>query len=102
MAKVGTIEPPLKSDQLPENVQWLSGQGTGIWFCIDEATSKNEYSIKRYKPSGELDCERAMTVVENGVVFDINKAYQFIHISHCSKCRILQDEIIFVFNYIKK
>ncbi|MBL4594863.1 MAG: hypothetical protein JKX68_13775, partial [Flavobacteriales bacterium] len=87
MNKTGTIIAPELPASLPSNTQWLSGQGTGTWFCIAATGQSNRYQVKRFKPSGELDCDRVFEIEESGLVFDINEPYQFTHVSHCAKCR---------------
>ncbi len=96
---IGTIYPPKKPMAIPENSQWLLGQGVGAWFSIEQIIKNNEYRIQRFTPNGSLDCDRVFEIEENGSVFDIEKRYEFVHISHCAKCRIKQNEIVFVFNY---
>jgi len=99
-SKVGTIFPPELPDSIPQNAQWLSGQGVGTWFYIEPTIISNEYRIQRFTPEGVMDCNRIFKIEENNVGFDINQPYQFTHISHCSKCRIIQNEIIFTFNFL--
>jgi len=99
MNRVGTIHPPKKPDDVPNYAQWLSGQGAGVWFSID-ASNNGYYRIRRFSPSGQLDCDRLFEIEQNGSIFDINLPYRFTHISHCSKCRIIQNEIEFIFNYV--
>jgi hypothetical protein len=98
----GTITAPELPVSIPSNAQWLLGQGAGTWFSIAETSNSNQYQIKRFKPAGELDCDRVFEIDDNGSVFDISKPYQFIHISHCAKCSIIQNEIVFVFNFINQ
>jgi Family of unknown function (DUF6695) len=98
--KVGTIDAPELPKSIPSNSKWLSGQGGGVWFSI-ESISDNQYQIKRFTPTGEIDCDRVFEMEENNSVFDIKDSYQFIHISHCAKCRIEQNGIVFEFNYIE-
>ena len=100
--RIGTIHPPKKPKTIPVHSQWLLGQGAGVWFCIHPTSTNNQYNIKRFAPKGELDCDRVFELEDNGSVFDIKEPYQFTHVSHCAKCRIIQKERIFVFNYIKK
>ena len=97
---MGTINPPIKPTHIPQHVEWLLGQGAGTWFCIDKIATN--FRIRRYTPEGELDCDRIFKMEENGIVFNIEQPYEFTHISHCSKCRIIQNETVFVFNYIEK
>lgn len=98
----GTTHPPALPSTIPAHSQWLSGQGAGTWFCIDTTSNPNQYNIKRYTPKGSLDCDRIFEIEDNSSVFDINESYQFAHVSHCAKCRIKQNEIIFIFNYIEE
>ena len=100
MDGVGTILPPDMPSSIPAESKWLSGQGGGTWFHIDKTDKENEYLIMRYAPSGELDCKRIFKMEKNSAVFDITQPYNFTHISHCSKCRIIQNNNTFVFNYI--
>ena len=97
---MGTINPPIKPAHIPQHVKWLLGQGAGTWFCIDLA--EEQYRIRRYTPIGELDCDRFFEIVKDGTIFDITASYEFVHISHCAKCRIQQNDHTFIFNYIKK
>ena len=90
MSNIGTILAPKLPNGLPNHCQWLSGQGAGAWFCIDKATVKNQYLIKRFSANGKLDCEGIFEIEDNTVKFDISEPYQFTHISHCAKCVIIQ------------
>lgn len=82
---------------IPKHSQWLSGQGCGVWFCIDSDTRENFYKIRRYSEHGSLDCERIFYISNNLKGFDLKKPYQFKHISHCAKCEIEQDGKIYIF-----
>ncbi|MDG1476034.1 MAG: hypothetical protein P8Q14_02710 [Vicingaceae bacterium] len=97
---IGTLYPPEKPINIPVNVQWLLGQGAGVWFIIEMTSESGSYRIQRFSPNGDLDCDRIFEMEENGSIFDIEKAYEFVHVSHCAKCRIKQNETVFVFNYI--
>jgi hypothetical protein len=94
---MGTIEAPKMPLNIPVHCKWLLGQGAGTWFCIDKELAN--FRIRRYTPIGELDCDRVFKIEDNGLIFDIEQPYEFEHISHCSKCRISQNGIIFIFNY---
>lgn len=88
---------PLRHDHLPEKAQWLSGQGAGVWFAIEE--QEGAYLIRRYAPEGRIDCERIMELDATEHTFDLSKPYRFLHISHCALCRIEQLGHTFVFRY---
>jgi hypothetical protein len=95
---VGTILAPDLPQHLPPHCQWLSGQGAGVWFCIDKTDIPIQYIVQRFSPEGNLDCKGIFEIEQQTIAFDILKPYQFTHISHCAKCRIAQNEIVFVFN----
>ena len=97
--RIGTVDAPEKPTDIPVDSQWLLGQGSGAWFSILNMESENQFNIKRFTPKGSLDCDRVFEVAQNGSIFDIEKKYEFTHLSHCAKCRIIQNEKIFVFNY---
>ncbi|MGB0881677.1 MAG: DUF6695 family protein [Vicingaceae bacterium] len=99
---IGTILPPKHPELIPIKSQWLLGQGAGVWFNIEQTANSNKYRIQRFAPNGDLDCDRIFELTENGSKFDINKKYEFVHVSHCAKCRIKQNKIVFVFNYKEK
>lgn len=99
-SKVGTILPPQLPSNLPHNAQWLSGQGAGVWFCIEKTEVKTQFIIKRFSPEENLDCKATFEIEKQTAEFDITKPYQFTHISHCAKCRIIQNNLIFVFNIL--
>ena len=99
MIKVGTIHPPKQPSFIPKKSKWLSGQGVGTWFSIELTDKQNLYRIRRYTPEGELDCDRIFKLKEVEMNFDLHLPYEFKHISHCSKCRIEQNGVVFEFNY---
>ena len=95
--RFGTIHAPRKPVEIPNHSQWIFGQGAGAWFSLDKTECL--FNIKRFSLNGKLDCDRFFEIEENGSIFDIEKPYQFIHLSHCAKCRIEQNKIVFIFNY---
>lgn len=97
--RIGTIHPPEKPATIPTEAQWLLGQGAGVWFYIQKDLGNRQYNITRFSPNGSLDCDRIFEIEENGSIFDIELAYEFVHVSHCAKCRIKQKDVVFVFNY---
>ena len=96
---IGTLYPPERLETTPIDAQWLLGQGAGVWFSIEKTSANNKYRIQRFAPSGKLDCDRIFEIEANGSIFDIGAAYEFAHVSHCAKCKIKQNEIVFVFKY---
>jgi hypothetical protein len=100
--KIGTILPPAFPSAIPPHSQWLLGEGAGAWFSIDTTNSPNQYNIKRFNPTGKLECDGIFEMEIGGSSFNIELHYQFTHVSHCAKCRIIQDQEIFVFKALLK
>ena len=98
---IGTIHPPERPETIPTDAQWLLGQGAGVWFSIEKTSANKKYRTQRFAPNGKLDCDRIFEIEANGSIFDIGAAYEFANVSHCAKCRIKQNDIVFVFNYIE-
>ena len=101
---VGTILPPVKHKNVPENAKWLSGQGEGTWFCItkEEGLANGEYRVRRVSPQGNLDCDRVFVLEDDASIFDIAKEWNITHVSHCAEVRIIQDREVFVMNFKKE
>lgn len=97
---IGTIFPSEKPTHLPDNIHWLSGQGGGTWFYIEATSNASIFRIKRFSPEGKMDCDRLFKIEPSLPLFDIQQPFEFMHISHCSKCKILQDEITFTFHFV--
>lgn len=90
------IAPPKKGD-VPQQAQWLTGEGGGAWFCIQK--KKTNYRIKRYTPEGNQDCDREFQL-KNTELFDDSLTFEMQHISHCAEVRVLQNGVLFVFEWI--
>jgi hypothetical protein len=90
-----TIPEPKKHKDVPQNAQWLSGEGAGSWFFIEKID--NSFGITRYNEAGEIECQADFK--ESGhPVFDMALPFQFVHLSHCQKVTIIQEgeEICFL------
>lgn len=51
---IATLPVPERHPKIPENAQWLSGEGAGSWFFFDieDALLK----VTRYSPQGVIEC----------------------------------------------
>ncbi len=100
----GTLLPPKKHENVPKESKWLSGQGEGTWFCITKESSLEEYEyrVRRISPQGNLDCDRVFKLDNDKLVFDLTKEWNIAHISHCSEVRVLQNDSLFLLNFIKE
>ncbi len=49
-----TLQPPPRDSKIPENAQWLSGEGAGSWFVFE--VQKSQLRVTRYSPGGLIEC----------------------------------------------
>jgi hypothetical protein len=84
-----TLPAPPRHPAIPENAQWLSGEGAGSWFHIEG--DGDLFLISRYSPEGKFECQSHF-FKENGKRFDIQAEYRFVHLSHCKQVKIIQNE----------
>lgn len=94
-----TLPTPERSKSIPQNAQWLSGEGAGSWFNIH--LDEGNYKIARYSPEGKLECESefAQNSQHN---FDINQSYNFDYLSHCQRVVINQNGLSIEFIRLEK
>lgn len=118
---------PPKPSHLPAEAQWLSGEGAGSWFAIEQnnqaySTPPN-YTISRFNPEGQLECKGHFVTsdvatedlqtkssstgdfakVDNSLhdhLFSLDLPYRFTYLSHCKQVHILQQGRIHQFNFI--
>jgi len=76
-----TLMQPKKHIKIPENAQWLSGEGAGSWFSFAE--KNNLLEVNRYSPEGTLECTSFYQHREDTLSFLKNK----FEISYPSNCR---------------
>jgi hypothetical protein len=92
-----TLSAPEMAQGIPESSQWLAGEGAGSWFNIELAGK--EYRITRYSPEGKIECSGLFNKeLETG--FNINAAFEFVHLSHCKSVTIKQMDQILKFHRI--
>lgn len=88
---------PQKPVHLPDDVQWLSGEGAGSWFSIAE--QQQNYIISRYSPEGKLECTGFFEQI-SGESFKKDRQYQFTYLSHCAEVTIEQENRKIIFKKI--
>lgn len=49
-----TLPAPERHPKIPENAQWLSGEGAGSWFSFE--AKENLLFVTRFAPDGMLEC----------------------------------------------
>lgn len=84
LEKQSTLKSPTKKSGIPQNAQWLSGEGAGSWFFLEQT---NEWlKMSRFSPNGALECTSEFKT-ENKIpkMEDIQITYP----SNCSKITLL-------------
>ena len=95
MIKFPKILPrPALPAHLPSTAKWLSGEGAGSWFVIEQAND-TQYKITRFSPEGLVECKGLFKV--NIAKVEIEKEFEITYPSHCATVSILQgkEKIIF-------
>ena len=49
-----TIQAPSRDSKIPENAQWLGGEGAGSWFSLEPENS--QLKVTRYALDGKIEC----------------------------------------------
>lgn len=81
------LKRPTLPSNLPSTAKWLSGEGAGSWFVIKKNTQN--YTITRYSPNGNFECENNFPPPPN---LDLSKEYNVTYPSHCSIITVVQNE----------
>ena len=96
MIKLAKILPePALPARLPATAKWLSGEGAGSWFVIEEEENSSQYKITRFSPSGNFECE-GIFIAERS--FDLKKGFEITYPSHCLKVTIIHNKEKVSFN----
>ena len=85
----GTLPQPLRAAGIPNDAQWLAGEGAGSWFSI-VVSPDNKFEVTRLSPEGKVECSGSFAVSENQS-FDIEKPYRVDYLSNCRKVVVVQD-----------
>lgn len=86
-----TLPAPQKHEKIPEEAQWLSGEGAGSWFSINK--KGNIVEISRYSPEGKMECSGMFNIRGHFVPGDL-KNYQITHPSNCREIHLKKSDTI--------
>ncbi len=82
-----TLQAPARADKIPENAQWLSGEGAGSWFVLEVQNS--QMKVTRYAPDGTIECA-GLYKNQNGVVPDT--AFRITYPSNCKVVSLIHKD----------
>jgi len=81
MTKLPSILPaPPVPLALAASAKWLSGEGAGSWFVVEEADDST-YKIARFSPTGNLECEGLFSKNQQ---INLHEDYIISYPSHCA------------------
>ncbi len=79
-----TMPAPSKASSVPENAQWLSGEGVGSWFAAD--FTENRLEVTRYSPDGVIECTG---LFQNSDFMLTDHNFRITYPSNCKEITIL-------------
>jgi len=81
------LPPPSRPSHLSGNAKWLSGEGAGSWFNIEQYENF-KYYISRYSPEGIVECEG---FYNSEKTLNLNEKYKIGYPSHCKEVTVIQN-----------
>ncbi|WP_347924524.1 DUF6695 family protein [Pontimicrobium sp. SW4] len=96
---IGTLEPKHIEDK-SHHAQWLDGIAAGAWFELYMTDVMHEYRFRRVSPYGNIDVDGLYKVDNEN--FNYQETYSFVHYSNCAFYHILQFDVIYRFDLIKR
>jgi len=84
-----TLLPPARDSKIPENAQWLSGEGAGSWFVFEQENA--QLKVSRYSPSGIVECE-GYYKSQNGHEVSPDSTFQITYPSNCKEVLLKRND----------
>jgi hypothetical protein len=78
-----TLEPPARNNKIPENAQWLGGEGAGSWF--DLKAQNRQLMVTRYSPDGKVECTGLYKNQNNQGILPDNS----FRVTYPSNCKVI-------------
>ena len=79
-----TLPPPLRHPSIPENAQWLAGEGAGSWFAFE--IENHLLKVIRYSVNGVIECAG---LFENTDAIKILKNKKSFTVAYPSNCKTI-------------
>jgi hypothetical protein len=86
----GLLAKPNRHPDIPDSSHWLSGEGAGSWFIIDEFFE--DFIIHRFSPAGQVEFSGVFGLADSSIEFNVTLPYQVIHLSHFQTVNIQQGD----------
>ncbi|HAZ02475.1 MAG: hypothetical protein A2W95_15410 [Bacteroidetes bacterium GWA2_40_14] len=79
---IATLPAPERHPNIPENAQWLSGEGAGSWFVFE--VENTLLKVIRYSPQGVIECTG---LYENKDAMKLLQNHNSCSITYPSNCK---------------
>lgn len=87
-----TLPTPKRHPKIPENAQWLSGEGAGSWFSFE--AKENLLFVSRFAPDGTLECSG---YYKNDNTELLNESAILTYPSNCKEVTLRHDSKKYIF-----
>lgn len=78
-----TLQAPLKHSNIPEDAQWLGGEGAGSWFTL--APEKSQLIVTRYAPDGKVECSG----LYKNLTMPADFSNHHLQVTYPSNCKVI-------------
>ncbi len=85
-----TLLQPERNPVIPENAQWLSGEGAGSWF--DLSFQGELLRVTRYSPNGEIECSGSYKNITSENINSLEKM-RVTYPSNCNRVTIANEDL---------
>jgi len=92
-----TLPQPQRNAKIPENAQWLSGEGAGSWFNLKY--EEDSLKVTRYSPSGDIECSGFYRNISSYNIF-LTYNFRITYPSNCKSVTLLNGDSKVVFERV--
>lgn len=92
-----TIQAPSRDSEIPENAQWLGGEGAGSWFNF--VPENSQLKVTRYAPDGKVECTGFYKNLSAPANFS-NHHFQITYPSNCKVVSLKNQDTVLQFERV--
>ncbi|MDX2414281.1 MAG: hypothetical protein QNK33_03740 [Bacteroidales bacterium] len=92
-----TLPQPERNPKIPENSQWLSGEGAGSWFAIN--MQGPGLKVTRYSPGGDIECAHLYKSSDE-TFSELDNSFRITYPSNCKVVSLIQKERLIRFEML--
>jgi len=94
-----TLQQPDRNPKIPDNAQWLSGEGAGSWFVY--SYGEKQLQLTRYSPEGIVECTG---LFDNKSDLDVvpDDSFRITYPSNCNEITLVNEDKVLRFERLNK